>query len=192
MNFVSLDFETATNYGSSACAIGIGIFEDDLLVDKYYRLIQPPLNEYLAMNVRIHGIHPDMTENEPDFACLWDEIRPLLEGKLVLAHCASFDIGVLRKTLDYHALEHPEFNYACTCQIAKKAWPTLPGHSLDKVARHLCITFQHHNALEDAVACGMIALEAGRTKGFSAVSPLLENLKVKQNAFLPRKSPASG
>lgn len=184
MDFVTLDFETATSNGSSACSIGIGVFQEGLLVDSFYRLIQPPLNEYFAMNVRIHGIHPDMTENEKDFAGLWEEIMPLLANRLVLAHNASFDMGVLRKTLDYYSLDHPAFSYACSCQIAKKAWPQLPSHSLGNMANHLCISFKHHNALEDAIACGMIALEAAKISAVETVDSLCDKLRVKKQPFI--------
>ena len=185
MNFVSLDFETATGYGSSACSIGIGVFAHGGLQQEYYHLIQPPLNEYLRQNIRIHGITPTMTENEPEFAALWPEICSLLTGQLVLAHCASFDMGVLRQTLDYHQLDHPNFSYACTCQLAKKIWPQLPSHSLGNMASYLGIKFQHHNALADAVACGLIALEAGRRHPSPDIESLLGAAKVKIKQFCP-------
>ena len=183
LDFITLDFETATGNGSSACAIGIGVFQDGLLADRYYRLIQPPENEYHGMNIRIHGIYPGMTENEPTFDQLWPDILKLIAGKLVLAHNAPFDVGVMRKTLDYYSLAYPQFNYSCTRQIAKKAWPDIKGHGLANMAHHLCIRFKHHNALEDAIACGMIALEAARLRGVKELDCLLEELNVKQKPF---------
>lgn len=44
MTFTAIDFETATGHPESACAVGIVMVEEGVIVDEYYTLIQPPNN----------------------------------------------------------------------------------------------------------------------------------------------------
>ena len=81
MNFTAIDFETATGYRNSACAVGIVTVENGEITDKFYRLIRPPENSYNWMNISIHGIRPEDTADVPDFAGVYHELKPRLAGK---------------------------------------------------------------------------------------------------------------
>ena len=50
LSFAAIDFETATGYMESACAVGIVTVTDGEITDEYYSLIQPPENEYWRAN----------------------------------------------------------------------------------------------------------------------------------------------
>ncbi len=63
LSFAAIDFETATGYMESACAVGIVTVTDGEITDEYYSLIQPPENEYWRANMLVHGITPGMTES---------------------------------------------------------------------------------------------------------------------------------
>ena len=69
-------------------------------------------------------------------------------------------MSVIRHELDQCNIPYPELDYFCTLVIARLTWPHFPAHKLDHVAQHLRISFNHHDALEDAKACAMIAIEA--------------------------------
>ena len=43
MNFVAIDFETATSF--HPCSVGIVTVENGIIVDEFVTLIQPPRNE---------------------------------------------------------------------------------------------------------------------------------------------------
>ena len=43
-------------------------------------------------------------EDKPEFPAFWPEIAPLLRGRIVFAHNAQFDMGVLGATLDRYAI----------------------------------------------------------------------------------------
>ena len=51
MDFVAIDFETATFHKYSACAIGIVTVENNKIADEYYTLIRLPHNEYNWQNI---------------------------------------------------------------------------------------------------------------------------------------------
>ncbi|MFA4929550.1 MAG: exonuclease domain-containing protein [Patulibacter sp.] len=95
-SWVAIDFETATQSRASACAIGIVTVEDGVVVAEREILIQPPGNEYDGFNIAIHGITPEDTAYAPTFAEVWPEIERAIDGRLVLAHNAGFDLSVLR------------------------------------------------------------------------------------------------
>lgn len=156
MEYVALDFETANGGRDSACSIGIVTVSDGKIIDEYYHLIRPQDLWFDSYNIAIHGITPDMVENEPTFKELWPDILNRLNGKQVIAHYAQFDISVLRNTLDSYDIPYPEFKYLCTWSLSKKAMPGLISYKLDSLAEKLNFNFLHHNALEDAKACSAI------------------------------------
>jgi DNA polymerase-3 subunit epsilon len=109
---------------------------------------------------------------KPEFPEVLSEFLPDISGALILAHNAAFDIGVLCATLtEYHQL-FPEFGYYCTMDISRLVWPELPSVSLDSVARHFGIQFDHHDPAEDAFACAEIAMAAARDLGVSEVADI--------------------
>lgn len=59
MRFCSLDVETANYDSASICQIGIGIFENGVLVDTWDSLIDPQ-DSFHWSNVRVHGITSEM------------------------------------------------------------------------------------------------------------------------------------
>ena len=52
--------------------------------------------------MRVNGIYPDDVENEPAFPAFWKEVAERLEGSIVFAHNARFDMGVLASVLDVY------------------------------------------------------------------------------------------
>ncbi len=57
MNFIALDFETATPERNSACELGICIVENAEIVETKSWLIKPPSFPYFnPHNINVHGI----------------------------------------------------------------------------------------------------------------------------------------
>jgi DNA polymerase III subunit epsilon len=107
----------------------------------------------------IHGIREADVANAPLFGEVWPQLWACVSGPLV-AHNASFDISVLRHGLDRFGYSYPETDYFCTRVIARKTWPEHSTYALDYLAASLGISFEHHNALEDARACAQVAIAA--------------------------------
>lgn len=162
MNFTAFDFETANASRSSACSIGLAIVRDSKIVETRHILIQPPSLHFDPFNIAIHGIRPSDVKNEPRFNTIWATIREYFENTLVIAHNASFDLSVLRATLDTYNIAYPQTAYTCTVQLSRKLWPAMPDHKLNSMAARLGFSFRHHNAEDDARICAEIALRACR------------------------------
>ena len=178
MDFVAIDFETANENRSSACAIGIVVVENSEIIERIQRLIRPSELWFNPINVSIHGITEEDVKGEPEFNQLWPTIQNYFEGKMVIAHNAAFDFSVIRHVLDEYSIPYPELNYLCTRIVSKKVWPELMSYSLPFIAHHLDIEFEHHNAIEDARACAEIALRASSHTGADSINGLAEQLEI--------------
>lgn len=158
MDFVTVDFETANSSRSSACSIGIVEVSQGKIAFEQEWLINPD-QHFDPMNISIHNITPAMVKGQPTFQELWPTLLPFFENKSIVAHNASFDMSVLRYCLDHASLHYPAFDYYCTYLLSKKILTHLPSHKLNVISNHYGITFNHHDALEDARATANVLLK---------------------------------
>ena len=188
MKFTAIDFETANASMLSACSIGIVEFEDGIPVRETYTLIRPPeeFGKFNWYNVRIHGIKANMVKDAPTFDEVWKQIHDSIDGQLIVCHNAVFDTVVLCRLLEYYGIAMPTFQYICTVKISQLLWPEMENHKLDTVCHDLHIVLNHHEALSDARACGLIFAEALKTRHCLHTSDLMEALKMRAGQVSPR------
>lgn len=163
LSFAAIDFETACGFdGTSACSLGVAIVEDGEVKETKHWYFKPPqYPNFDKKNIEINGITPEIVKDAPTFEDLWhEEIYPTIKDKLLVAHNAKFDIGVLNDLLSYYdGLDcYKYFNvYICTKELAQE-FLDLENNRLDTVCEHLGIQLDHHKADSDANACAEIAL----------------------------------
>lgn len=191
MQFVSIDFETANEKRFSPCAIGVVVANEQGIIDEYYSLINP-LQDFSPFNIQVHGITDQDIKYAPTFPELWPELRTYLDNNLIIAHNASFDMSVLRNTLDHFGLTYPELDYLCTVNISKNIWPQLSNHKLNTVAAYHQITFDHHQALEDARVAAKIFIKALEACQATTLDAFLEKCSmvkgcVFEHGYIPPK-----
>lgn len=176
MNFVAMDFETANHEKHSAVSVALAVVRDDQVVDEFYSLIQPE-TYFSARNTAIHGIHEQDVANAPKFPEIWVKVAPLFtEEKLVVAHNAPFDHGVLAGTLAYYGIEQPHYMLLDTVRSSRKFFPDFANHKLNTVAENLGTTLaHHHNALDDAVAAANILIYQAQHFGTENIKPFVKN-----------------
>jgi|GEM_PF-207895 len=160
MRFTAIDFETANKKRGSICQIGLATFEDSSLVDSRSWLIKPYNDHFDDINTHIHGINNETVSNAPYFEDIWPDFQEYLQGSLLVAHNASFDISVLRHALDVHSINYPSFDYLCSYLLAKKVWPDLISYKLSYLANTFNFKLNHHEALSDAIVAGRILLKS--------------------------------
>ena len=184
MDFVSIDFETAKYSRESACSVGLVKFQDGKAVDSFYSLIRPPSLYIRPDFTDIHGLTVEDVKDAPAFADLWDSaIKPFIGGFPLAAHNAPFDMGVLEAVLEWYELEIPALQYFCTCSLARRTWAGLASYSLGALAVHFGIVYEAHNALDDALTCGKIALMSAEKFGSAGAPALLEAAGLKMGAL---------
>jgi DNA polymerase-3 subunit epsilon len=185
-HFASLDFETANPSRVSICAAGVAVFENGQLTEAPYWLVRPPAGHgwFHEDFIDCHGLtHLDVLE-----AAEFPEIAPdllarLTQADLVIAHNAAFDIGHLRETLDHFGLPRPEFDYVCTCQLARRVWPELPSYGLKALTAHIGHDFNHHHAQADAEAAGRVLLAMMKQVNANTPSEFLDKVGMKLETF---------
>ena len=95
-SFVAIDFETANQYRSSVCSVGVVIVRNNEVIDKFYSLIHPVPNYYSYWNTQVHGLTIDSTQSAPKFPEVWAKISPLIGELPLVAHNSPFDESCLK------------------------------------------------------------------------------------------------
>ena len=160
INFIAIDFETATGKRASICEAGICVVRDGEIVETRSWLVRPQGNSYSYWNMQIHGIRPDNTVNSPEFPEVWAEICEYLKDIPVLvAHNAAFDIGCIRHSLELYGMEKPDISYYCSLRAARRLY-NFSCNSLDYLCDQFKIPYgQHHRAGDDAEMCARLFLQ---------------------------------
>ena len=179
-DFTAIDFETANHQPDSACQLGAVVVRNGQVVDQFMWMIRPEPLYFSQGNIRIHGITPAQVRGESNFGDIWSEISNKIGNDCLVAHNASFDIKVLLACLRTHQKSIPEFQFTCTRAIARRTWPHRGRYGLKPLSNWLGIRFQHHDALEDAIACAKILLAAGIDREATSLDHLEQILKLNR------------
>ena len=160
-DFAAIDFETANGQRTSVCSVGVVVVRDGEVCDTFYSLIRPRPNYYSRFTTAIHGLTYEDTAEAPDFAEVWREVAPRIEGLPLVAHNSPFDEGCLRAAFDLYGMPYPGYTFYCTCRASRRVFGRqLPNHQLHTVSAACGFDLEHHHhALADAEACARIALK---------------------------------
>ena len=160
MNFVAIDVETANADYSSICQIGIAIFNNGKVVEKFKTLINPE-DYFDPFNVSIHGITEKDVKNAPTFNQFYKELNFFLEDKIVIHHM-PFDRIAINRACDCYGLEHIKPKWLDSAKIVRRTWTNFArsGYGLSNIADYLNLKFEHHDALEDAITAGLVVIKA--------------------------------
>jgi len=132
----------------------------------------------------IHGLTVDDVKDAPRFNDIWDDgIKPFIDDLPLAAHNASFDMGVLSAVLDWYELDIPALPYFCTCNLSRRTWPHLRSHALTALARHFDIVYEAHNALDDAMTCGKLAIMSAQKFGCTNIDNLLSAARLRMGTL---------
>ena len=186
MDFLALDFETATAQSDSPCELGIAVVRGGVVREVRNWLIKPRQWPYFShWNVAVHGITPNDVAGAPRWEEVWAEALPLLHGNTVVAHNAAFDMGVIRATLASHGQPNPTFQYFCSVSMARRVWPGRSTYNLKALCDAHGIPLKHHRAGNDAEAAAELVLRAAEQHRADSILALLTGAQVKVGAFYP-------
>ena len=149
--YIVFDTETPNSRNDCICSIGIAVVEDGKIVEERYDLVDPEAR-FDVFNVELHGICPDMIRFEKNFPVLWQELEPIMNSGILVAHNAPFDLGVLSKLFRRYGIQRAPDEYLCTVRLGRKCIPDAPNHKLNTLCELLGIGLDHHNAASDARA----------------------------------------
>lgn len=160
MNFLALDVETANPNLASICQVGVVTFSNEIVVDKWQTLVNPE-DYFDGMNISVHGITEEMVIDAPNFQQIFSNLKSLVENKVTVIH-TPFDKVAISRATEKYSLSPIDCKWLDTARVARRAWEDFQrsGYGLSNVAKELNISFEHHNAVEDARAAGEILLRA--------------------------------
>jgi DNA polymerase-3 subunit alpha (Gram-positive type) len=148
--FTFLDVETTglSPQTSRVCEVALIAFQGTCRVSHFSSLVNPGL-PIPPETTRIHGITDEMVRNSPAFPVLAPRLLALLEGTVVVAHNAEFDLSFVQMEFSRVGLKLPKLEVIDTVHIARH----LGGFSnnrLGTIAKELDISSENwHRALSD-------------------------------------------
>ena len=164
--FVAVDVETANRQKSSICQIGLAMVTATNSIRSVGILIDPA-QRFETFNVDLHGIDERVVEGAPTFDAVLGMLRLFLERHVLIQH-SHFDKQAFNATSEFWGVPELNAKWIDSVQIARKAWPELKGrggHGLASLKKHLELTFEHHDAAEDARAAAEVVLLAEASTG---------------------------
>ena len=166
-SFAVVDVETATSDKASICQIGIVQVVDGRCVDRWSSLVNPGVafNEF---NVALHGITDETVRHAPRLPDVLPDVRRRLDDQIVGCH-TMFDRNAFSAACRLHGEPRVDVRWLDTAAVVRKTWTQFSrrGYKLDNIAEYLGITFEHHDALEDAHAAAQVLLRAIEKTGVS-------------------------
>jgi DNA polymerase-3 subunit epsilon len=156
--FVAVDVET-NGRAAELCElteVGCVLVGGGELHDRYESLVrvEQPLSRGIE---RFTGITQAMVDAAPAPERALRPLAELLEGRVLVAHSASFDRRVLRQAFERAGIDWPEPPTICTLSMARRYAPLSTRRKLGPLAESLGIEVEGvHRALVDAQTCARI------------------------------------
>lgn len=159
MNYAVLDFET-TGHGPNdrIIQIGLALIENGELTETYNQFVNPevPIPRFIT---DLTGIRDADVADAPVIEDVLPDLLPRLEGRILVAHHASFDVGFLQRMLDecgYAPFAGPVLD---TLDIARIFFPQIASLQLSMLASSLGVEHDRpHQADSDAETTARILL----------------------------------
>jgi DNA polymerase-3 subunit epsilon len=174
LDFVAIDFETATPDRGSACAVGLVQIRGGEITGSWYSLCQPPTGlDVDPKNQRIHGISSGDLVGAPTFAAVAGDIWTRVGLDVVAAHNAPFDRGVWEASWQMSGFAAPRFEWLDTAKLARSVLGS-GSVKLPDAAAALGFGFEgsHHHAGDDALMCARVLVGLAGRLGVSGVDEL--------------------
>ena len=153
LDFVAFDTETTGLVASTERVIELsGVrFSFDGEIDRFESLIDPQ-QAIPPDSIRMHGIQDEDVKGQPLFADAVGGFLDLVDGAVVLAHNAEFDVGFLAHEAHRAGRRMPRVPVVDTVEISRALREDLPNHKLETISKALnCPAPTYHRALADSV-----------------------------------------
>ena len=161
MDFVAMDFEKANDESASGCQVGLARVRNGSIVDTFESVIRPPddhlrLGGWQQANL---GLTIEDLKSAPTMAELLSEVESFIGQDVLVAHQASTDVSIFRRSTEAWGVALPKFQVICSLNFSRALISERP-HGLATLCERFGIPLpNHHSAIDDAVACANLMLE---------------------------------
>ena len=151
LKFACLDTETtglSPAGGGKICEVAVSVTQNGQLLEEFSTLINPGIPMSPAV-IAIHGITNEMVREAPSFAEILPRLLGLLDGCVLVAHNADFDLSFLRAEFEACGIHFPPCPVVDTLKLARKSG-RFARNRLGLIAQELGINCQGwHRAMAD-------------------------------------------
>jgi DNA polymerase III subunit epsilon len=191
LSYTVFDTETTglnPSQGDEIISIGaIRIINCHLLNEENFDQLIDPRRSLPFESIQIHGIKPDMLENQPTI----DKVLPLFyqfaEDTILVAHNAAFDMRMLQVKEEETGIKflNPVLD---TLLLSSVVHPFQEDHNMEAIAERLGVSIVgRHTALGDAIATGEIFLKLIPLLAKQGIHTLKEARLASRKSFYARK-----
>lgn len=168
MNFIAVDVETANARMRSICQIGVVKIQGGNEVFSRRYLVNPE-EEFDPFNTAIHGIDAQSVSSAPSFADVFGQLLEVFNGQIIACH-THFDRVAVSQACQHHGIGDADCTWLDTAKVARRAWSRFAhsGYGLANLAKEFGLSFNHHDALDDARMAAAILVRACKETETSA------------------------
>lgn len=123
VKFACLDTETTglcPEEGGKICEVAVCVSKAGQPVEEFSTLVNPQMPMHPDV-IAIHGITNEMVKNAPVFADILPKLLGILDGCVLVAHNADFDLKFLRYECEQCGMKFPDLPVIDTLKLAKKS-----------------------------------------------------------------------
>ncbi len=136
--------------GDRVCEVGIVRCQGEVEIDQLSTLVNP-LRPVSPGAYRVNRISASMLVGAPTFADVARDVWGTLEGCVLVAHNAMFDVGFLAREFSLAGLPRPAVQVVDTLALARRVF-RLRHNGLSALSAALGLAETSHRALGDALA----------------------------------------
>lgn len=136
VTFVVFDTETTGFSPSTDRMVELGAvkFRNGKVIDEKSWLINPQ-RRIPVWNRRVHGISDEDVKGQPVFSKVYPEFEQFIDGCVLIAHNARFDINFLTAEIKRAGLSVPRNGVIDSLALFRSWFPRSKSHALQDVAR---------------------------------------------------------
>lgn len=169
--FIAFDLETTglSPHRDRVLEIGFVKFQNGKLLDQHQWLINPQ-GDIPKSAQRVHGLTPEMMAGQPLFAEVYPEFLAAIDGAVLIAHNARFDVSFIREEAARAGLPKPTNPVIDSLALCRKWYPESKTHKLSAMVEMLNIR-EHgraHRAVSDSFSAMDVVLIGMRDRGHPA------------------------
>ena len=123
IKFACLDTETTglcPEEGGRICEVAVCVSKAGQTLAEFSTLINPGMPMHPDV-IAIHGITNEMVKNAPSFADILPKLLSIIDGCVLVAHNAEFDLKFLRYECELCGMKLPDLPVIDTLKLAKKS-----------------------------------------------------------------------
>lgn len=176
-SIVAFDTETSGPYPLESEIVELGAvkWHHGKVIAQFQTLLKPS-KLMTPENIHIHGITNEMVADAPSIDQQIGKFHEFIEGSLLIAHHAPFDLGFIAPEFEKAKLPFPTNTLLCSSLISR-ALLTTTNHKLQTLVKELgLVGGDAHRAYDDAYACLQVFLKAAE----KLEVPSLEKIKSVQ------------